>query len=68
MNGILLIIIQNNEIKKKCNHCNKIWDLKTLELCPICVPDKCYQCLWKFDSGTIKRISVCNDCTNITIN
>lgn len=66
MNGILFIIVQNNEIKKKCNGCNKIWDLKTLELCPICIPDKCNNCLWKNDTnGLIKRIFVCNNCTNV---
>ena len=66
MNGLLLIIIENNQIKKKCNSCNQIWDSKLLEICPTCIPNKCYQCLWKFDSGRIKRFSVCNECTNNT--
>jgi len=59
--------IENNQIKKKCTKCNKIWDFKSAQLCPLCITDKCYNCLWKIDNGKIKRISLCNDCMNITI-
>lgn len=67
MKGLLIIYIENNEFKKKCTNCNKIWDFKLGQFCPLCITDKCYNCLWKIDSGKIKRITLCNDCMNINI-